>query len=342
MIKAPIDLQELKRKIYRKAKSDKTHRFWGIFVHVTKTETLREAYRAAKRNGGAPGTDGQTFTDIESSGVDTFLADIRKDLISGNYAPKANRRHEIPKSNGKVRTLQIPCIRDRVVQGALKQILEAIFEADFCTNSYGFRPNRSPHRALAEVRRSLLRRMSIVIDVDLSRYFDTIQHSILLSKIARRVEDPQVLHLVKQIVNVGGKIGVPQGGPLSPLAANIYLNDVDWVFDEIRQKTAQGEYEAVNYHRFADDIVITVSGHHSKRGWTERAMHRLQEQLEPLGVELNPEKTKVVNTLKGDSFGFLGFDLRRTRNREGTGHFILLTPKKKARIAVKARIKEII
>ena len=182
MIKAPIDLQELKRKIYRKAKSDKTHRFWGIFVHVTKTETLREAYRAAKRNGGAPGTDGQTFTDIESSGVDTFLADIRKDLISRKLCPKANRRHEIPKSNGKVRTLQIPCIRDRVVQGALKQILEAIFEADFCTNSYGFRPNRSPHRALAEVRRSLLRRMSIVIDVDLSRYFDTIRHSILLGE----------------------------------------------------------------------------------------------------------------------------------------------------------------
>jgi len=342
MIKAPIDLQELKRKMYRKAKSDKTHRFWGIFVHVTKIETLREAYRIAKGNGGAPGIDGQTFADIESAGVDAFLADIRNDLLSGQYTPKANRRHEIPKSNGKVRVLQIPCIRDRVVQGALKQILEAIFEADFCPNSYGFRPKRSPHRALAEVRRSLTRRMSTVIDVDLSRYFDTIRHSVLLKKIARRVEDPQVMHLVKQIVKVGGKIGVPQGGPFSPLAANIYLNDVDWVFDEIRKTTAQGEYEAVNYHRFADDIVITVSGHHTKRGWAERAMQRLREQLEPLGVELNPEKTKVVNTLKGDSFGFLGFDLRRVRNQEGTGYFILLTPKKKARTAVKARIKEII
>jgi group II intron reverse transcriptase/maturase len=342
MIKTPIDLQELRRKIYRKAKTDKTHRFWGIFVHVTKMETLREAYRIAKKNGGAPGIDGQRFEDIEALGAEAFLAEIREELISGRYSPKANRRHKIPKDNGKVRVLQIPCIRDRVVQGALKQILEAIFEADFCKNSYGFRPERSQHQALAEVRRSLTRRMSTVIDVDLSRYFDTIRHSVLLKKIARRVEDPEVMHLVKQIIKVGGRIGVPQGGPLSPLAANIYLNEVDWAFDEIRQKTAQGEYEAVNYHRFADDIVITVSGHHTKRGWTERAMQRLREQLEPLGVELNPEKTKVVNTLKGDAFGYLGFDLRRVRNKEGTGYFILLTPKKKARIALKAKIKEII
>ena len=242
----------------------------------------------------------------------------------------------------KSRTLQIPCIRDRVVQGALKLILEAIFEADFCHNSYGFRPKRSPHQALAQVTRSVLRRMSTVIDVDLSRYFDTIRHSVLLDKIAKRVQDPQVLHLVKQIIKVGGKIGVPQGGPFSPLAANIYLNEVDWAFDAIRRKTAEGNYEAVNYHRFADDIVITVSGHHTKRGWAQRALQRLQEHLAPLGVSLNPEKTKMVDTLKGDAFGFLGFDLRRVRKRRGEGYFILMTPKKKARQAIKARIREII
>jgi RNA-directed DNA polymerase len=177
MIKAPIGLQELRRRIYRKAKSDKTHRFWGIFVHIAKRETLEEAYRIAKRNGGAPGLDGQPFEAIEAAGLDTFLAEIRDDLLSGRYKPKPNRRVDIPKENGKVRLLQIPCIRDRVVQGALKLILEAIFEADFCPNSYGFRPQRSPHCALAEVRRSVLRRMSTVIDVDLSCYFDTIRHS---------------------------------------------------------------------------------------------------------------------------------------------------------------------
>jgi len=342
MTKAPISLQDLRRRIYRKAKSDKTHRFWGLFVHVTKLETLEEAYRIAKRNGGAAGIDEQSFSDIESQGLADFLREMREDLITDRYKPMPNRRVEIPKGNGKVRTLQIPCIRDRVVQGALKLILEAVFEADFCCNSYGFRPKRSPHRALAEVRRSVMRRMSTVIDVDLSRYFDTIRHSTLLDKIAQRIQDPQVLHLVKQIIKVGGSLGVPQGGPFSPLAANIYLNEVDWFFDAIRRKTTEGNYEAVNYHRFADDIVVTVSGHHTKRGWAERALQRLQEQFALIGVELNQEKTKVVNLLQGEAFGFLGFDLRRVSKRDGNGYLILMTPKKKARQAVKAKIRDII
>ncbi len=342
MTKAPSNLQDLRRRIYRKAKSDKSHRFWGLFVHITKAETLEEAYRAAKRNGGAAGIDGQKFGDIEQAGRADFLAAIRKDLETGRYKPMPNRRVDIPKGNGKFRTLQIPCIRDRVVQGALKLILEAIFEADFCPNSYGFRPRRSPHRALAEVRRSVMRRMSTIIDVDLSRYFDTIRHSMLLDKIAKRVQDPQVLHLVKQIINVGGKIGVPQGGPFSPLAANIYLNELDWTFDAIRRKTAEGDYEAVNYHRFADDVVITVSGHHTKRGWAERALQRLHEQLAPLGVELNKEKTKMVDMLNGEAFGFLGFDLRSVRKRKGNSYLLLMTPKKKARKAIKAKVRDIV
>jgi RNA-directed DNA polymerase len=340
MIKAPIGLQELRRRIYRKAKSEKTHRFWGLFVHITKAETLAEAYRVAKRNGGAAGIDGQTFADIEAAGLPTFLTALREDLRTGRYTPQPNRRVALPKDNGTVRTLQIPCIRDRVVQGALKLILEAVFEADFCPNSYGFRPKRSPHQALAAVRRSVLRRMSMVVDVDLSRYFDTIRHSILVDKMAKRVQDPAVMHLIKQILKAGGTVGVPQGGPFSPLAANIYLNEVDWMFDAIRRKTAEGPYEAVNYHRFADDSVITVSGHHQKQGWAARALQRLEEPLHPLGVEVNPEKTKLVNTLKGDAFGFLGFDLRRVRKRKGAGYYLLRTPKKKARKAIKATIRD--
>jgi RNA-directed DNA polymerase len=344
MTKAPSDLQDLRRRIYRKAKSDKTHRFWGLFVHIAKVQTLEEAYRIAKKNGGAPGIDGESFSDIEAVGVAEFLAAIREELLTGRYEPKKNRAVEIPKDNGKVRTLQIPCIRDRVVQGALKLILEAIFEADFCPNSYAFRPKRSQHQALAQVRRSVMRRMSTVVDADLSKFFDTIRHSILLDKIAQRVQDPEVMHLVKQIIKVTGKVGVPQGSPFSPLAANIYLNEIDWMFEAIRHKTAQGPYDAVNYHRFADDVVITVSGHHTKRGWAERALQRLEEALTPLGVSLNREKTKVVNTLKGEAFGYLGFDLRRVRKkREGkTGYFILMTPKKKARKAIKAEIREVI
>ena len=132
------------------------------------------------------------------------------------------------------------------------------------------------------------------------------------------------------------------GGVFSPLAANIYLTDVDWRFDAIRLKTAQDGYEAVNYHRFADDIAITVSGHHTKKGWAQLALKRLLEQLEPLGVNLNEEKTKIVDVLTGEAFGYLGFDIRRVPNRKGSGHFILLTPKKKARQVVKAKIRDII
>jgi group II intron reverse transcriptase/maturase len=342
MTKTPISLQELRRRIYRKAKAEPTHRFWGLFTHVTKMTTLQEAYQQAKKNGGAPGIDGKSFADVEEEGVIPFLESIRVELQAGTYRPQANRKVEIPKANGKMRTLQIPSIRDRVVQGALKLILEAVFEADFCANSYGFRPKRSPHQALAEVRRSVLRRMSTVIDVDLSRYFDTIRHEILLEKIAKRIQDQQVMQLVKQVIKAAGKIGVPQGGPFSPLASNIYLNEVDWTFDAIRRKTAEGKFEAVNYHRFADDMLITVSGHHLKRGWAELALQRLREQLEPLGVELNLEKTRMVNALKGDAFAFLGFDLRRIQNRSKTGYFVLMTPKKKARTAVKMRIREVI
>jgi len=342
MTKAPMGLQDLQRRIYCKAKSDKAHRFWGIFVHITKIETLKEAYWRSRKNDGAPGIDGMSFTDVEAQGLDRFLEQIRQDLIAGTYKPQKNRRVDIPKGNGKVRTLQIPCIRDRVVQGAVKSILEAIFEADFGPNSYGYRPRRSPHRALAEVRRSLLRRMSTVIDVDLSSYFDTIRHDKLLGLIAKRVQDPQVLRLIKQIIKATGKVGVPQGGPFSPLAANIYLNEVDWAFDRIRRQTAQGPYEAVNYHRFSDDIVITVSGHSSKQGWAQRALMRLVEELEPLGVSLNRDKTRMVNTLKDEAFGFLGFDFRRVPKRNKSGHFILMTPQKKARKAVKAKIRDII
>jgi retron-type reverse transcriptase len=147
MRKAPISLQELRRRIYHKAKFEPTHRFWGLFVHVTNFQTLHEAYRVAKHNGGAAGMDGQTFEAIEQAGRWRFLADLRQELLSGRYQPQANRRVAIPKGHGKSRMLQIPCIRDRVVQGALKLILEAIFEADFCENSYGYRPRRSPQQA---------------------------------------------------------------------------------------------------------------------------------------------------------------------------------------------------
>jgi RNA-directed DNA polymerase len=187
-----------------------------MFTRIAKLETLAEAYRISKANSGAPGSDGLTCEDVEAYGRHRFLQAIRAELRQDTYEPRPPRRIDIPKGNGKTRTLLIPCIRDRVIQGAVKIMLEAIFEADFCPNSYGYRPKRSPHQALAEVRRSLLWQMFKVIEADLSSFFDSIRPHILLAKMARRVKDDQVLALVKKILKATGASGVPQGGPFSP------------------------------------------------------------------------------------------------------------------------------
>jgi RNA-directed DNA polymerase len=171
MIKPTISLQELRAKIGHRAKSVPTHRFWGLHVHVVKLDTLEAAYLEAKRNNGAPGSDGETFEEIEARGRGEFLRELAADLHAGTYRPKPYRRREIPKEGGKVRVISIPAIRDRVAQGALRLIVEPIFEADFSDSSFGARPGRSAHEAIEKVRMGLRRRRHRVVDVDLSRYF---------------------------------------------------------------------------------------------------------------------------------------------------------------------------
>ena len=227
MIKPSIRLQDLRRRIYVKAKADKAWRFWGLYVHVCTMETLEEAYRMAKRNKGGPGIDGVTFEAIEARGVEAFLEDIREQLVTGTYWPTRNRRKEIPKADGKVRVLGIPTIRDRVVQGALKLIVEPIFEADFQEGSYGYRPKRKAHDVVSRVARAVVESKTRVIDVDLKAYFDTVRHDLLLNKVAERVNDDDVMRLLRRILKASGKRGVPQGGVISPLLANLYLNEVD-------------------------------------------------------------------------------------------------------------------
>ena len=216
MTKVPIELQDLRRRIYRKAKADRDWRFWGLYVHVCKPETIREAYEMARRNGGAAGIDGMTFEAIEEAGRDGFLAGIRDALLDGTYRPARNRQVEIPKDGGKVRTLGIPTIRDRVVQGALKLILEPVFEADFQDGSYGYRPRRTAHQAVQRVTRAVVESKTIAIDLDLASYFDTVRHDILLRQVAARVSDDRILGLLKRILKAGGKRGVPQGGVVTP------------------------------------------------------------------------------------------------------------------------------
>ena len=176
MTKASTSLQELRRKIYRKAKTEKHWRFWGLYCHICKNEVLQESYRLAKTNDGAPGIDGKSFEDIEAEGLEGFLEGIRQKLLTRTYRPMPNRRVEIPKGNGKTRTLGIPTIKDRVVQGALKLILEPIFEADFKGCSYGYRPKRHAHQAIDRVTKGILHGLTRVVDVNLSGYFDNIRH----------------------------------------------------------------------------------------------------------------------------------------------------------------------
>lgn len=339
MTNASINLQDLRRKIYIKAKADKTWRFWGLYVHVCKIEILQEAYKLAKSKNGAPGIDGITFDDIEAKGVETFLQQIQKELITGTYLPTRNRRKEIPKGNGKYRILGIPTIRDRVVQGALKLILEPIFEADFQEGSYGYRPKRTPHQAIDRVARAVVENKTRIIDVDLRAYFDTVRHDLLLKKVAERVNDNDVMRLLKLILKASGKRGVPQGGVISPLLANLYLNEVDKMLEKAKEVTRQGQYTYIEYARFADDLVILVDSY-PKWNWLAKAAYkRLLEELTKLDVQLNEEKTRLVNLASGESFSFLGFDFRRSRTRKGKWG-VLFTPKMKARTKILTKLKE--
>ena len=229
MTNTPISLQDLRRNIYVKAKAEPSWRFWGLYVHVCKMETLREAYALAKKNNGAPGVDGVTFEAIEMQGAESFLEQIRDELIDRTYVPLQARRREIPKDGGKkVRVLSIPAIRDRVVQGALKLILEPVFEADFQPGAYGYRPKRTAHQAVERVATAIVQCKTRIIDLDLRAYFDTVRHHLLLEKVARRINDDEVMRLLKLMLTASGKQGVPHGGVITPLTQKAILNLRGW------------------------------------------------------------------------------------------------------------------
>jgi RNA-directed DNA polymerase len=341
MTTAPMSLQDLQRRIYVKAKAEPSWRFWGLYVHVCKMETLREAYRLAKVNNGAPGIDGVTFADIEASGVGPFLEHIRDELVARTYQPMRLRRKEIPKDGGtKVRVLGIPTIRDRVVQGALKLILEPVFEADFQPGSYGYRPKRAAHAAVERVAEAIVSWKTRVIDVDLQGYFDNICHHVLLAKVAKRINDAAVMHLLKGILKASGRKGVPQGGVISPLLSNLYLTEVDRMLERAKEVTRNGKYTYIEYARFADDMVILVDAHR-RHDWLLHAVEqRLREELTVLQVTLNEEKSRTVDLARGETFSFLGFDFRRVKSRRGVWR-PWYTPMRKKRTALLRKLKEI-
>jgi RNA-directed DNA polymerase len=341
MINAPSSLQDLRKNLYDKAKAEPTWRFWGLYVHVCKQETLQEAYEMAKKNNGAPGIDGVTFEAIEESGVESFLEQIRSELTTQTYRPMPVRKKEIPKDGGtKVRVLSIPSIRDRVVQGALKLVLEPIFEADFQPGSYGYRPQRTAHEAINRVAQGIVERKTKIIDLDLRAYFDNVQHHLLLGKVAKRIRDDQVLRLLKMILKATGKKGVPQGGVISPALSNLYLTEVDRMLERAMKVTRYKQYTAVQYARFADDLVILVDAH-TRHDWLVMAVvKRLREELGKLRVEVNEEKSRIVDLRKGESFGFLGFEFRQVRSLKGRWR-PQYTPKLKKRTALLEKLREI-
>jgi len=280
-----------------------------------------------------------TFEAIEAQGVEAFLGQIADELVGRSYVPLPARRQEIPKDGGKVRVLSIPAIRDRVVQGALKLILEPIFEADFQPGSFGYRPNRSAHEAVDRVDQAIFQQKTRVIDIDLRSYFDNVRHDRLLAKVAQRVDDTDVMHLLKIMLKANGKRGVPQGGVISPLLSNLYLTDVDRMLEAAKETTRNGKCTYIEYARFADDLVILIDAH-PRHDWLMGAVEkRLREELAKLQVEINDEKSRIVDLRRGESFGFLGFDFRRIRSRRGVWR-PSYTPKLKKRTALLRKLKE--
>jgi RNA-directed DNA polymerase len=255
---------------------------------------------------------------IESEGVEQFLKNIQTELKAKSYYPERKRKKEILKENGKTRTLSIPTIKDRVVEGAIKLILEPIFEADFQSGSYGYRPKRTAAEAIERVTVGAIKGKTKVIDVDLRSYFDTIAHAELFKKLAERVNDKDIMRLIKLIVKAGGKKGIAQGGPLSPLLSNIYLNEVDKMLEKAKEVSKRIDgHEHVEYARWADDLIILVDGH-KKWKWLEEGIQtRLRQELSKIKVEVNEEKTRTVNLAKGESFSFLGFDFRQIKTKGG-------------------------
>ncbi len=346
MLKTPEKILELQRKLYRKAKQEKEYRFYLLYDKIYRLDILNHVYRLVKANRGAPGIDGETFERIEEreGGAEKYLEEIAGELKRKEYKPQAVRRVYIPKAAGGKRPLGIPVIKDRVVQMAVKMVIEPIFEADFQDNSYGFRPKRSAHQAVDDVKDRLYEGKTDVIDADISKYFDTIPHDRLIQLVAKRIVDKQILKLIKLWLRApiveeredgkkeykGNDKGTPQGGVISPLLANIYLNVLDtlWTVEKVQEKLG------ARLVRYADDCVILCKGN------TDRILKEVKMVLGGLGLTLNEEKTRVVDARRG-SFNFLGFTIDRKSGRRTGRRYFHIEPSKKALKHIRAEIKKL-
>ena len=336
-------IQEFQRKLYEKAKSDKKFRFYSLYDKTYRTDILEEAYRKAKSNGGTSGVDGETFEDVETKGRAEYLSELQKELKTEEYRPKPVLRVYIPKSNGKMRPLGIPIVKDRIVQTAFLMVLEPIFEVDFSQSSYGFRPKKSAHAAVREIYKYLYWGCEEIYDVDLEKYFETVEHAKLLKLVAQRVSDGRILHVIKQWLSCGyveegqhrqSKRGTPQGGVISPLLANIYLNPVDQAFE--RNGIGNIEKGSIHIVRYADDILILAQKN------LERGINLLEHYVDRLGLSLNKEKTRRLNLKEDKKLEFLGFEFIRTKSWRTNKRLILVRPSPKSQKKCRGKIRTLI
>ena len=347
-LQTPEGIRRLQRKLYRKAKAEPDFRFYLLYDKVWREDILLHAYRLARANKGAPGVDGQTFAAIEASGLETWLSAIRDSLRTKAYRPDPVRRVMIPKPGGGDRPLGIPTIRDRVVQSAVKLVIEPIFEADLEPNAFGYRPQRSATDAVRAVHALLCRGYTDVVDADLSKYFDTIPHAGLMRSVARRIVDRNMLRLIKMWLEApveeadgdgrrrltGGKRstrGTPQGGVVSPLLANLYMNR----FLKWWRISGQGPRLDAEIIAYADDFVILSRGHTAEaKAWAAGVLMRL-------GLTLNAAKT-TVRDARRERFDFLGYAFGPHWYRKDGHWYLGASPSKKSVARLREAINDLL
>lgn len=343
MTNNPIDkARQLQRALYRAAKRSAGRRFHALYDKVRREDILRWAWELVKANRGVAGVDNQTIQAIEEGGVDALLHQLQEQLREGRYRPHLIKRVYIPKSDGRQRPLGIPAVRDRVVQAAVKIVIEPIFEADFQPCSFGFRPKRSRQRRDANevIRQVANKGHEWVVDADIESYFDTIDHEKLMEMVEKRISDRRMLKLIRQFLEAGvledGKVrtlsaGTPQGGVLSPLLANIYLNYLDKVWMERCRRVGV-------LVRYADDEVILCRTETDAK----EALRRLHIIMERLGLKLHPSKTRLVNLKEGrEGFDFLGFHHREVKSWRYGRCYLQRWPGRKAMKAIREKIRTI-
>lgn len=340
----PEKIETLQRKLYAKAKAEPGFRFYLLYDKIYRADILTHAHALAKANKGAPGVDGVTFEMIEAAGVEGWLTALGEELRGKTYRPQPVRRVMIPKPGGGERPLGIPTIRDRVVQTAAKLVLEPVFEADLDPEAYGYRPGRSAIDAVRRVHGHLKAGYTDVVDADLSKYFDTIPHDELLQCVARRISDKQVLALIKMWLKTpveestgtggkrltggkGSKRGTPQGGVISPLLANIYMNR----FLKYWRRNGLGQRLRAHVVVYADDLVILSRRHASE------AHEVLKDVMTRIGLTVNETKTKLREATTG-RFDFLGYTFGPYWDRRTGKRYLGAGPSAKSRQRLKAKV----